>query len=121
MAAQESTAATLIVSASASLNSNATLIAIANTQIPLKLTPMNYPTWSAQFDSLLIGYDLIGYIDGSHPCPSDNTATTSFWKRQDQLLLHAIRISVSDSIATLIASTKSSKEAWDKLKGLYAN
>ncbi|GFZ00771.1 hypothetical protein Acr_14g0004060 [Actinidia rufa] len=82
---------------------------------------MNYPTWHSQVDSLLIGNDLIGYIDGSHPCPSDNTTTRSFWKRQDQLLLHAIRISVSDSIATLIASTKSSKEAWDKLKGLYAN
>jgi len=41
--------------------------------------------------------------------------------RQDQLLLHAIRISVSDSIAPLIASTTTSKEVWDKLTRLYAS
>lgn len=41
--------------------------------------------------------------------------------RQDQLLLHAFRISVSDSIAPLIASASTSKDAWDKLTRLYAS
>jgi hypothetical protein len=41
--------------------------------------------------------------------------------RQDQLLLHAICISVSNSIAPLIASATASKDAWDKLTRLYAS
>ncbi|KAG6737029.1 hypothetical protein POTOM_060014 [Populus tomentosa] len=62
-----------------------------------------------------------GFIDGTNPCPDRTSATFSPWMRQDQLLLHAIRISVSDSIAPLIASTTASKEAWDKLTRLYAS
>ena len=47
------------------------LIAINVTaQVPLKLTATNYCAWRAQFDSLLIGYDLYGFVDGSNPCPS---------------------------------------------------
>jgi hypothetical protein len=40
---------------------------------------------------------------------------------QEQLLLYAIHISVSDSIAPLITSTTASQEAWDKLTRLYAS
>jgi hypothetical protein len=35
-------------------------------QLPLKLTPINYLTWRAQFNALLIGYDLLRYMDGSY-------------------------------------------------------
>ena len=37
-------------------------------QLPLKLTPTNFPSWRAQFNALLLGYDLTGYIQGSKPC-----------------------------------------------------
>ena len=37
----------------------------ATTQLPLKLTPTNYLTWRAQFNALLIGYDLMPYVDGT--------------------------------------------------------
>ena len=37
-------------------------------QTPLKLTSSNYTSWKFQFYTLFIGYDLIGYIDGSKPC-----------------------------------------------------
>ena len=97
------------------------LVALTSGQLPLKLTHLHYPSWRAQFNSLLLGYDLQGFIDGTHPCPDRTSATFSSWMRQDQLLLHAIRISVSDSIAPLIASTTASKEAWDKLTRLYAS
>lgn len=46
------------------------LIAInAVAQLLVKLSPTNYPSWRAQFSSLLFGYDLIGFIDGSNPSP----------------------------------------------------
>ncbi|KAM2697975.1 hypothetical protein EV1_037030 [Malus domestica] len=100
-----------------------TLITInATTQLPVKLTPTNYPSWRAQFNALLYGYDLMGYVDGSNLCPSTaQTVLCTFWIRQDQLLLHAILASVSPQVISLIASAKTSKEAWDKLLHLFAS
>ncbi|CAB4279403.1 unnamed protein product [Prunus armeniaca] len=66
------------------LNTNAphqTLISInVAAQAPLKLSSTNYLSWKLQFQSLFIGYDLLGYIDGSKPCPpatltQENTTT----------------------------------------------
>ena len=64
----------------------------------------------------------MGYIDGTKPCPdSSSTVTYNSWFRQDQLLLHAVLASVSEQVIPLIASSKTSKNAWDKLTQLYAN
>ena len=61
------------------------------------------------FSTLLYGYDMIGYVDGTYPCPLEmikmgGTFTPNpehkIWKRQDSLLLHAIMESV-DSIEIL--------------------
>lgn len=122
----------LVVSSAIPLVSNSTLISInAASQIPIKLTPSNYPSWRAQFHSLLLGYDLIGFIDGSFSCPQKTTTsstdasvpnpTYTYWIRQDQLLLHAIIASVSETVLPLIASSTTSKEAWERLIKLYAN
>jgi hypothetical protein len=89
-------------------------------QTPLKLTSTNYISWKLQFEMLFIGYDLIGYIDGSIPCPP-NTITTDnhtfpnpshkLWIRQDQLLLNAIISSLSPTIIPFIACAGTAKEA----------
>uniref|UniRef100_A0A6N2KS64 Integrase catalytic domain-containing protein n=1 Tax=Salix viminalis TaxID=40686 RepID=A0A6N2KS64_SALVM len=103
------------------------LIAInATAQLPLKLTPTNYLTWRAQFNALLIGYDLMQYVDGTYPEPPKTVndlvnPNHNLWLRQDQLLLHSIIASVSEHIMPLIASTTTSRMAWEKLKTLYAN
>lgn len=50
--------------------SHQTLISInVAAQAPLKLTSTNYLSWKLQFQTLFIGYDLLGYIDGSKPFP----------------------------------------------------
>lgn len=49
-------------------NLNLVVIIVA-TQAPLKLTKITYFSWKKQFDTLLIGYDLYDFIDGSLPCP----------------------------------------------------
>ncbi|GKV47872.1 hypothetical protein SLEP1_g54728 [Rubroshorea leprosula] len=41
---------------------------------PIKLTPTNYMSWRAQFTSLLAGYELDGYLDGSNPQSHQSTA-----------------------------------------------
>ncbi|KAH7848995.1 hypothetical protein Vadar_011483 [Vaccinium darrowii] len=119
--------APLITSSPSSPGSDNILISInAVAQLPLKLTPTNYPSWRAQFNSLLIGFDLMGYVDGSHPCPpkivleAHNPAYT-FWRRHDQLLLHAIIASASEQVIFLLASATTSHEAWTKLTKLYAS
>ncbi|XP_050152403.1 uncharacterized protein LOC126627023 [Malus sylvestris] len=64
----------------------------------------------------------MGYIDGSKPCHATSSVVSyTFWIRQDQLLLHAILAFVSEQIISLISSSKTSKEAWDKLTKLYTN
>ncbi|XP_042950262.1 uncharacterized protein LOC122282373 [Carya illinoinensis] len=41
-----------------------------------KLTPSTFPQWRAQFQALLIGYNLLDYVNGIFHCPS--TVGTSF-------------------------------------------
>ncbi|KAL2541535.1 Uncharacterized protein Adt_02513 [Abeliophyllum distichum] len=74
------------------------------TQISLKLTSSNYFSWKAQFTSLLYGLNLLSYVDGTFLCPSEtipNLAALS-WKCQDQLILHDILSSLSESIIPLV-------------------
>ncbi|RVW18639.1 hypothetical protein CK203_104267 [Vitis vinifera] len=97
----------------------------AATQLPLKLIGSSiYPSWRTMFSTLLYGYDLIGYVDGTYPCPLEmikmgDTFTPNpehkIWKRQDSLLLHAIMESVDSTIAPLVASTTFAQEAWARL------
>lgn len=42
------------------------------------------------------------------------------WRRQDQLILHAILASLSEAIIPLISSANTSHEAWQRLPRLYA-
>jgi hypothetical protein len=106
------------------------LITINTTaQTPLKLTSTNYISWKLQFETLFIRYDLIGYIDGSTPCPpktitADNITTTNpshkLWIRQDKLLLNALIGSISPTIIPFIACAGTTQEAWTILANTYA-
>ena len=75
------------------------LIAInVSYQTPIKLTQHNFSTWRLQFYTLLVGYDLLGYVNGILPCPpttltsKNGTATPNpaytHWIRQNHLLLY---------------------------------
>lgn len=99
-------------------------------QVPLKLTATNYFAWCTQFDHLLIGYDLYGFVDGSNPCPpatlpspGDSTSTPNsayqLWIHQDKLLLNAIIGSLSSTLVPFIASKKTSLGAWASLDKTY--
>lgn len=107
-------------------NSKSLITINAAAQLLVKLMPINYPSWRVQFIALLIGYDLLRYVDGTYPYLEKSntllsTLTYNLWLRQDQLLLHAILASFSKQVVSLIASAPTSKAAWDKLKQLYAN
>lgn len=91
------------------------LIVINTNQLQC-LTFSNFPSWSVTFTSFLYGYDFMGYLDGTLPCPSipdknaNTTACASFnlWFCQDQQLLNAILAFVADTIAPLIATSATS-------------
>ncbi|KAJ0018281.1 hypothetical protein Pint_10633 [Pistacia integerrima] len=95
-------------------------------QINEKLTPSSFPQWRAQFEALLIGYDLMDYVNGDSICPASDETSSSQPKRnhcirQDKLIISAILASTSTTITPLIATTKTSQEAWKKLKNMYAS
>ena len=108
--------------------SHSTLITInVAAQTPVKFTSTNYLAWKLQFQTLFIGYDLNGFIDGSHPCPATpipgiTTPNPAYnlWIRQDQLLLNTILGSLSPTIMSFIAQAQTSKKAWTILANTYA-
>ncbi|KAK6130844.1 hypothetical protein DH2020_035413 [Rehmannia glutinosa] len=92
------------------------------TLIPHKLsTGGNYSMWSSQMTNLFLGYDLMGFVDGTHPCPPVNDPEYKTWIRQDRLLLLAIQTAVTGPAGPIVSRCKNSEEAWRKLKTTYAN
>uniref|UniRef100_A0A199UA40 Retrotransposon Copia-like N-terminal domain-containing protein n=1 Tax=Manihot esculenta TaxID=3983 RepID=A0A199UA40_MANES len=91
--------------------------------------PQNYPTW--KLVPVFRGYNLMGYIDRTLPCPSlvvqqedgkdMSNSDYEFWFCQDQLILVAIIASTSFSVMHLVSSATSSADAWDKIQVSYAN
>ncbi|KAJ9705825.1 hypothetical protein PVL29_003771 [Vitis rotundifolia] len=61
----------------------------ASSQIPFKLAKdgANYASWKSQMTNLLFGYDLLSFVDGSHPCLPPVDFVYHLWLRQDQLVL----------------------------------
>ena len=98
-----------------SITPNTNSVIALNTHSSVKLSSSNFPAWQVQFNALLVGYDLIGYVDGTTASPTQTDPAYKRWKRQDQLILHAIISSVDPSIITMLGNVKTSKQAWDIL------
>ncbi|KAF3457059.1 hypothetical protein FNV43_RR01716 [Rhamnella rubrinervis] len=64
----------------------------ASSQIPFKFAKNgdNYASWKSQMINLLFGYGLLGFVDGSNPCPSKDDTDYLLWTRQDHLILLGI-------------------------------
>ncbi|XP_012827294.1 PREDICTED: uncharacterized protein LOC105948620 [Erythranthe guttata] len=90
--------------------------------IPNKLSKEgNYSIWSSQMTNLLLGYDLMGFVDGTHPCPPPEDPSYKIWIRQDRLLLLAIQTAVTGPTGPIVSRCTNAEEAWCKLKTTYAN
>ncbi|GFP87273.1 hypothetical protein PHJA_000871000 [Phtheirospermum japonicum] len=96
---------------------------------PIKLTSANFRVWSRQIQSTIIGFDLVGYIDGTQKVPSQFSDTAQqvvnpeylLWFRQDQILTSALLGSCSDTIQPIISSAQTACDAWKHLTMSYAN
>lgn len=99
------------------------------TQFPIKLTAANFPVWSRQVQSTLIGFDLVGYIDGTINAPNKFTNEAHkvlnseylIWFRQDQILISALLGSCFEAIQPIISSATTAFDAWQRLIMSYAN
>ncbi len=77
MSSSSSENPTLTLNTQPSSATDKSLIALNITaQINEKLTPSTFPQWRAQFEALLIGYDLLDFVEGTILCPS-STGTTA--------------------------------------------
>ena len=95
----------------------------ASSQIPFKLAKGGeyYASWKSQMTNLLFGYGLLGYVDGSYPCPPKTDQEHVTWLRQDRLVLLAIQSTVHGTIGPTINNCSTSADAWTKLESSYAN
>ncbi|KAH7542525.1 hypothetical protein FEM48_Zijuj02G0083300 [Ziziphus jujuba var. spinosa] len=69
--------------------------------------------------SLLIGYNLMGFVTGTSLCPPTDPQKL-LWIRQDHLLRSVLPASLNPSIINFVAGTASSREVWKNLATVYA-
>ncbi|KAH0693390.1 hypothetical protein KY285_020487 [Solanum tuberosum] len=79
------------------------------------LESANYPTWKSQITTLLFGYDLLTFVDGSLPIPNAQILD------KDNNQIPNPNASVDATIVPLIAHASSAKEAWYILQTTYAS
>ncbi|KAK2982598.1 hypothetical protein RJ640_024658 [Escallonia rubra] len=112
---------------------NSVVLFNAPSHLPTKLTYTNFTIWRTQLYSGLIGHNLLGFIDGSTPPPSQTIPESPFstkripnpdyilWLHQDQLILNAMLGCCVDTIQPHISTVSTSQEAWERLLVLFAN
>lgn len=98
--------------------------------LSLKLTNTNYLYWKTQLLPYLRGQRLIGFVDGSNPCPPATklendvqVANPDFemWVSQDQLLMSLLIASLSEEILPLIVGLATSRDIWNTLEAALAS
>ncbi|XP_019173013.1 PREDICTED: uncharacterized protein LOC109168443 [Ipomoea nil] len=107
--------------------------------VPMKLTSRNYLFWRTQLLPFLRGQGLMGYIDGSFPCPpatvtvtsasGDSTATATTtsanpahaaWVQQDQAILSMLISSFSDEVMHHALGRHTARDVWDSVTSALA-
>ena len=97
--------------------------------ITIKLTPDNYIFWRAQVLPLLRSHYLLGYVDGTLPCPPALIDSVHgpvvnpahrVWTAQDQANLSSIQGSLSPTVAAMIVFATTSCEAWTILESSFS-
>ena len=96
-----------------------------NVQAPLKLIATNYFACRLQFTSILFGYDLLGFVNGSKQCPSATITlpdATSLSPNPDYTLwLNAIIVSVSPALVQFLSTSTTSRVALTTFEKTHAS
>lgn len=105
--------------------------------ISVKLTQENYLLWSTQILPYLRSQNLVGFVDGSMPAPSQTIAVEpseetgnrkiiinpefTVWYPQDQLVLSLINSSVTEEVLSTMVGITTAREAWITLERQFAS
>ena len=101
--------------------------------VPIKLNGGNYLLWKSLFEPVLKAHSLLGFVDGSTPCPSQfltqsdgsvrTTPNPKFLERvqQDQHILTWINSTLSKTVLPYVVGLKNSKSVWDALSKRYSS
>ncbi|KAK1612276.1 hypothetical protein QYE76_035949 [Lolium multiflorum] len=102
--------------------------------ITIKLTSENYLFWRAQVGPLLRSHLLMGYVDGTVPCPDPHIVVPhaggmhhvpnpahQHWTQQDQAILSGFVSSMTEGVLGMIMFSGTSREAWETLGGAFAS
>ncbi|KAM1058752.1 hypothetical protein ACFX2B_023357 [Malus domestica] len=112
------------------------LISTISSSVTVKLDDSNYLTWNFQIELLLEGHGLMGFVDGSHPCPaqfnvpifegsyvpssdvSSSTESDDFkvWKMHDRALMQLLTATLSPSAVSCAIGSSSAHDLWQRLK-----
>ncbi|XP_019161154.1 PREDICTED: uncharacterized protein LOC109157770 [Ipomoea nil] len=134
----ERTVTTTIAAAHTTTNS----LSSAHHFVSMKLTNRNFLFWRAQLLPFLRGQGLLGYIDGTLPCPpatitvtqqtSESGATTSGpsavpnpeyerWLQQDASILSLLISSLVDEVMPHAHGRNTTREVWESLTAALAS
>ncbi|XP_019153849.1 PREDICTED: uncharacterized protein LOC109150394 [Ipomoea nil] len=111
-------------------------LASAHHYVSIKLTSRNFLFWRTQLIPFLRGQDLLGFVDGSTPCPpatvdvapasgesgsggatvvSGPNPAYHAWIKQDQSILSLLISSLSDEVMYLAVGRNTSQEVWQSI------
>lgn len=98
-----------------------------------KLDRDNYSLWVAQLVPIILGSDLMGFIDGSNPCPLEYVLDAASqptkeknpdfrnWIKQDQNILGILNNTLSSFVFLSVCQHKTSRDVWVALENRYAS
>ncbi|XP_070681689.1 uncharacterized protein [Malus domestica] len=116
------------------------LISTISSSVTVKLDDFNYLTWNFHIELLLEGHGLMGFVDGSHPCParfnvpisegssvpssdvSSSTESDEFkvWKMHDRALMQLLTATLSPSAVSCAIGSSSAYDMWQRLKEQFS-
>ena len=98
-----------------------------NYTMPIRLESHNFLVWKAQFLLAIRGNHLLGFIDGSLPCPSlvaddpESIQDVEYWLSQDEFIKQLMYTSISEEVMNQLVGCNTSFESWKALEDLYAS
>lgn len=95
------------------------------------LDETSYSSWLYSQENFLKSLNLLGYVDGTTPCPpqfvqsADGTSSVPNdeylkWKTQDRNIMNMIGQTLSSMAMKSVVGSKTSKELWENLRMKFA-
>jgi hypothetical protein len=114
------------------LNQTSTItLNLPNFNQMVKLECHNYLMWLSQVLPALRSQDILGFVDGSEPCPPQlitddegqeiTNPTYLIWTKKDQLLLSWINVTLSDKVLSTVYGLDTSRLVWAALANRFAS